>query len=127
MRQIQFRGLRTDGKGWAYGVPVTDGKRTYIVSGVVDSNEDFITIEQWQPVRPETVGQFTGLHDRNGVRVFDGDTVTINGNEYFIRFNTGVFVAESVIANHLSLLPWQFNGTNVTVTGNIHEPATVRK
>ena len=133
MRQIEFRGLRIDGKGWAVGhyVKTVDKDGKFIVfilpiDGLVYRVNGCLFGDVHE-VKPETVGQFTGLHDRNGVKIWEGDTVTVNGKEYFIRFNTGVFVAESVIANHLSLLPWQFNGTNVTVTGNIHEPATVRK
>ena len=121
MRRIEFRGLRTDGKGWAYGYYFhhVDGE---IDEPVIICPKGFETY-----IRSESVGQFTDLYDRNGVKVFEGDNVTINGKEYFIRFNMGVFVAESVTANHLSLLPWEFNGTDITVTGNLHEPATVRE
>lgn len=120
MRPIEFRGLRTDGKGWAYGD---------LLHPHQGNPDTFIAVENGhiQPVIPDSIGQFTSLHDSNGVKVFEGDNVTINGKEYFIRFNMGVFVAESVTANHLSLLPWEFNGTDITVTGNLHKPATVRE
>jgi len=84
MRTIKFRGLRVDGVGFAYGVPVSDGERTYIVSGVVDCNKDFITIEQWQTVLPWTIGQFTGVTDKNGMEVFEGDLIDWNGSGFML-------------------------------------------
>lgn len=69
MRQIKFRGLRTDGKCWVYGDYWFDNqnKKHKITSDLSDDN--FRCYE----VTPESVGQFTGLHDKNGLEIYDGD------------------------------------------------------
>ena len=80
MRTIKFRGLRTDGKGWVYGYYLTqngigvDGSSDVDIHFILDSFGTQIII-------PETVGQFTGLTDKNGVDIYDGDKL---GNQHNI-------------------------------------------
>lgn len=74
----KFRGrsISEENKGqWVYGNLIVDGGCAYIVNGVIECNDQYITIAEWCPVEPKTVGAFIGLFDKNGKEIFEWDVV----------------------------------------------------
>lgn len=132
MREIMFRGKRLDNGEWVEGtyLHLNVGK-DYICDGTV-------WIGTLQPckieVDPETVGQYTGLTDKNGVKIFEGDiveVVTLDTNEVR-RTAIGIGMCEEtgddvpvmgVYCDYFEK-PYVFpadKGEYVEIIGNIHD------
>ena len=79
MREILFRGKRVDNGEWVYGYYVClNGKSHRIYTGYAETDcGDYYP--DFYEVIPETVGEFTGLHDINETMIFEGDILE-NGN-----------------------------------------------
>ena len=110
MREIIFRGKRLDNGEWVEGnlfVSDTDGS-TYILAG-----SRRVTIE-WE-VDPGTVGQYTGLKDKDGKRIFEGDILSLRtGRPHVVRFENGAFILED------SAIPMSF-AIKFDIIGNVHD------
>jgi len=77
-RVIKFRGLRFDTKQWAYGdLKIFEGVEIGVAFTAFDKESGHYNDYKYCEVKPDSVGQFTGLLDKNGKEVFDGDIVEV--------------------------------------------------
>jgi hypothetical protein len=155
-REIKFRGkpledvyfdnigVHISKDDFVYGNLIVDGEQAWIVKGVIESTNDYITLEQWIPIDPNTIGQFTGQYDRVEkpiLEIYSGDIVkNIFTNEIFVILWTiegyyscipiNIYNSEKNISNYIAEMKPHFTNVydyynTMEIIGNIHDKEDV--
>ena len=118
MKEILFRGKSKESGEWVYGdlVRIKDGDK---VGWYIYGKSEVI---------PETVGQFTGLSDKNGKRIFEGDIVDVEYNINYIGVAAERIGAFEVVYNDGCFMKRNKSGLyhfipsdKCKVIGNVHD------
>lgn len=138
MREILFRGKRVDNDEWATGYLVRGEHYIYEteITAIYPPDTIFYPNTEttgYDRVFPETVGQYTGLTDKNGKKIFEGDILrytwdTLSGEKkpytYVISYNNkeARFIGECDSDDLQHLLPtFKYVGERGEVIGNVYD------
>ena len=135
MREIVFRGKRAKDGKWVDGSLFSSMTGQKFIRWEVEDDGAIEEIVQYE-VNPETIGQFTGLTDKNGKRVFEGDIVCADtGRRWFNGICTDYTQYVVVVYNSQKArfeilgklgeshkaLDQVIDKCSATVVGNIHD------
>ncbi len=123
-REIKFRGKRIDNDEWVFGYYFKDKENHFIyLIKPIDRGNGIKTVSV--RIIPETIGQYIGLKDINGVEIYECDIVRYNNNNWVIQYmidgdtSAGFYC---ILGNSTTFYCWDKTmSKRCKVIGNIHE------
>lgn len=116
-REILFRGFNEKNNKWIYGHYFVNRGLHFVVTDGIQTNP----LVDWTGfvVNPDTIGQYTGLKDKNGKKIFEGDIISIGDPniKYIIMWRNDGFCAKQIGASsYIGLTYW---ASDIEVLGNV--------
>lgn len=141
MREYLFRGKRKGDKEWQFGhLHIIEWDKPEKAKGDYIDYRILGRHNECSYVDPETVGQYTGLENMNGVKIFDGDIVMFHEKKYIVRredeipggywWSTAYILQEVGVDDYLSFeetVDEYCNEICVEVIGNIYDNPEILK
>ena len=116
MRKIKSRGKRLDNGVWVEGSLLQDDYGVCMIVEFVDHHE------QWHEVDPDTVGEYTGMKDKNTREVYEGDVLTDKFESVgVIEWQNGCFVVNFGDVDVFQISDCFDDSYQMWVIGNIHD------